>query len=599
MKKLKSWISNYKLMVKPYWKYGKIYCISFAIWNAVYQPFNTMFQVFFLQVTINRLSNGDPFKMLLFTIVFFIGIKVIVSLISESLCYLYFFVKEEEIKIKINLEVYKKLSKLDYACFDDSDFFDEYTVSYVQYANKAGDAYRFLFLDALSLLTSVGVLSIYLLEASPLIVVITLISVLINLFTGKMRNRVNKEREDKLAFFARLSDYFSRMLSNRENAMDRKCTNIYHIIINKLINTGKSIIHIRKTFAKKDNKVAAVDTIVNGGVDFGIRIILCWIINIGQVGVGSFVAMLSASSSLSWKLQLISRSYENMDKVSIHGNRIRRFNERPMMIESFVDNENISDNKNQAAFDVEFKNVNFSYPNSGFSLKNINFKIKKGEKIAIVGENGGGKTTLTKLLLRLYDPNNGVILINGKPLKEYELNTYRNNVGVAFQETPIYAIPLCENISVYNAINNTELVTLFNDLSMNNILEKNNATFDSILTKEFDSNGIMLSSGEKQILSIARIYTKTFNLLILDEPSSALDPIMEEKISRLILDKAQKSTTILISHRLSTVVDADNIFVIHNGEIQESGRHRELMKNKGLYYEMFETQSKKYKDRIL
>lgn len=140
-----------------------------------------------------------------------------------------------------------------------------------------------------------------------------------------------------------------------------------------------------------------------------------------------------------------------------------------------------------------------------------------------------------------------------------------------------------------------EMNTIFKSLSLDKVLEKNNATFDTDLTRNFDENGIMLSGGEKQKLAVARLMTKKFGLLIFDEPTAALDPIAEAELNRMILDKANTSTTILISHRLSNVVNADYIYVVRNGEIAECGTHESLMAEKGFYYRMFELQAENYK----
>ena len=140
-------------------------------------------------------------------------------------------------------------------------------------------------------------------------------------------------------------------------------------------------------------------------------------------------------------------------------------------------------------------------------------------------------------------------------------DSYRNNVGIAFQEFPLYSLPLRDNLSVYEPANDKEMNIIFKSLSLDKVLEKNNATFDTDLTRNFDENGIMLSGGEKQKLAVARLMTKKFGLLIFDEPTAALDPIAEAELNRMILDKANTSTTILISHRLSNVVNADYIYV--------------------------------------
>ena len=236
----------------------------------------------------------------------------------------------------------------------------------------------------------------------------------------------------------------------------------------------------------------------------------------------------------------------------------------------------------------------FGYENSDFNIDALNFKIKKGEKVAIVGENGVGKSTLVKLLLRLYDVDSGEIRINGIDIRKYNLNDIRAQIGVAFQNANMYAISFKKNIELYNKVDKKQ----FNDISkrfeFDKIFKKNNADQNSVISKEFDENGIMLSGGEIQKIGIARLFAGEFGLLIFDEPSSALDPIAEYNMTKMIFDTSNRSTTIMIAHRLSTIRNADKIILIDNGKASEIGTHNELMLKKGKYYEMFVKQAENY-----
>ncbi|MBQ7335150.1 MAG: ATP-binding cassette domain-containing protein, partial [Clostridia bacterium] len=166
--------------------------------------------------------------------------------------------------------------------------------------------------------------------------------------------------------------------------------------------------------------------------------------------------------------------------------------------------------------------------------------------------------------------------------------------GVAFQNTNIYAMSYKENLELYDSLSKEKMTDLTELLGLEAVLEKNNADFESELTREFHKNGIMLSGGEAQKIALARVMAHHFGLLLLDEPSSALDPIAEYKMSEIILDAANKSTTIIVAHRLSMVKNVDKIIVMDNGSILEIGTHEELMAAKGKYYEMFTKQAENY-----
>ena len=242
------------------------------------------------------------------------------------------------------------------------------------------------------------------------------------------------------------------------------------------------------------------------------------------------------------------------------------------------------------------KNVCFNYNNSNFVINNMDLEIESGKKIAIVGENGAGKTTLTKLLLRLYDPVDGEIMINGNSLKDLDLASYRANVGIAFQESPMYSLSLRDNLSAYKKYKDSDFGELFSTFCFEEILNKCGATIDKDVTKKFSKDGIMLSGGERQKMAVSRLFNKEFGLLIFDEPTSALDPFAEDKLNQMIFDKSNGTTTILISHRLSNVVKADCIYVMKEGMIVEKGTHSELIAKKGIYFNMFELQAKKYQE---
>ena len=227
---------------------------------------------------------------------------------------------------------------------------------------------------------------------------------------------------------------------------------------------------------------------------------------------------------------------------------------------------------------LALKNVSFKYAGQeDYSLKNINFTIKQGEKIALVGHNGAGKTTLVKLLMRLYDVTEGEIQLNGRPIKEYKLKGYRNLFSVVFQDFKVFAVSVLENILLKADITKEE---------------KNRA-----VSGMKDENGAVLSGGETQKIAISRVFARDCPIAILDEPSSALDPLAEYAMYEAMMNACRDKAVIFISHRLSSAVLADRVYIMEKGEIIESGTHRELLEKGGKYADMWSKQAEKYRKK--
>lgn len=249
---------------------------------------------------------------------------------------------------------------------------------------------------------------------------------------------------------------------------------------------------------------------------------------------------------------------------------------------------------------IEFRNVSFSYPGTDKKVfDNLNITINPGEDIALVGENGAGKTTFVKLLTRIYDVSSGEILIDGKNLKEIDLASWYTNLGALSQDFNSYALTVRENITLggndeVNSLAQEERIERAVKLAdCKEIIEGLDKKYDQVLSKAYEG-GTDLSGGQWQRIALARAFYRDPNVLILDEPTSGIDAMAEYQIFNNILTENNFKTTIIISHRFSTVRNADKIFVIDKGKIIESGSHADLMNMKGKYKEMFELQAKGY-----
>ena len=248
---------------------------------------------------------------------------------------------------------------------------------------------------------------------------------------------------------------------------------------------------------------------------------------------------------------------------------------------------------------ITFRNVSFAYKEAdGQILKNINLVLYPGEKVALVGYNGAGKTTLIKVLMRLYDPSEGDIFYGDTNIKDMDVEEYHSKIGVVFQDFRMYGANLCENVvledikavpadegKVREALSESgfreRLTTLPNGL-------------ETQITTEFDEKGVNLSGGESQKVAISRVFYRNNEIIIMDEPSSALDPIAEYELNSAMHEAAEHKSVVYISHRLSTTRDADCIYMLEKGQIIEQGTHDELLAMNGKYAEMWHAQAGRY-----
>jgi len=491
--------------------------------------------------------------------------------------------KAVEIQNKINRGIYEQAIITDYKYFDNPDFYNSFTFTAGELAAKSKSALQLL-TDILGSVTVIVTMTAYLTILGPFIILISFIAQAVCLFAQRIIQRLGiKKTMDALPFERKLS-YIHRIAYQKQYAADMKSAGLSKMILSMFDKNSSGKTDVFKKYAKPNTWANMLQFFAWHSGQFAQLAYMIFCVFTRGLGIGAIAGMFAAADRLSGQInQFVSYSGKAME-ISLYAEKIKTF----YSYKSEIEPQTTGYEPTAGAFALEIKNMSFAYPNSDFKLKNVNISVAPGEKIAIVGENGAGKTTLTKLLLRLYDIDGGEILYNNKPVREYNIHELRKKIGAAFQDTQLYALTVRDNMELYNTSDDETLRGILRKVGLD-------AELDREVTREFDDRGVIYSGGQIQKLGLTRLMHGDFGLMMLDEPSSALDPIAEYELTKLIFEQS-RTTTIMVAHRLSTVRGADRIYLVADGAVAESGSHDELIAFGGKYAEMFVKQAEKYRE---
>ncbi len=578
-------------LLKPYWKHGKGYILTVLLMSVVLQPLSAYLTALLPQKAIDAVVNNTPQNKVIGIIVVFTLFIVLVSASEKVLKMAYTQMTLVKVSNKIKNDVNKKALYTDFKYYDRPDFFVKFIFAQDNYPVHAQNVVMILPDILRGIATMVAMASI-IASVGPALLGITVFFVVLNAVAEIPIIKPTADYEECLADTWRPMEYSGRILKTKENAAELRASGAGAKLLGT-INTSMN--NFRKVYNRYIMKVAPFHLLQGAVSPIQAACILIYIIFFVIAGdktqIGLYASLTVASTALASSLNDAVSSITQILQCIASGKKVAEFFEAESEIEPQRDNALPAPD---GIYEIEFKNVSFGYESTEPLFEKFNLHIKPGQRVAIVGENGAGKSTLTKLLLRLYDVNDGEILVNGKNIRDYDIHQLRLNVGTVFQDIRVLAMSLRDNLTVYNDVSDKKLCELLDKLGLTDVLKKVNGNLSTMVSREFTQDGISLSGGEAQKLMLARLFTKSFGLLILDEPSSALDPLSEGKLMQSILDISNSSTTVMIAHRLSTVRDFDCIYHIENGRIIESGSHDELMSLKGKYYQMFVKQAKNY-----
>lgn len=554
------------------------------------------FDIYLLLNVVNAIQYQEDIKSI-FIFILIVGVlKVSFIIFNNWYTRVFLPSSDQDIYKYIQKKVLSKASEVDITCFDDVKFYDKYIKTLSEASNRATEI-----LDSIKNIVGAFIMvltvSFVLFEIQPWLIVLAVTPFIIDLLFGRKLNKLRYECDMQIQEKSRVNAYVKRVFYMGEYAKELRLSNINKVLIDKFKTSTQSVVHIIKKYGWKFAVLELILTRLMEDLAYfgGILIVTYNTLVIKTVSVGSCFVVINSIGSVSYQIRNIADIILEFHSHSLYIENIKEFLEYTNKISE--NPEGIKINKTNS-FVIQIKNVDFSYLSKDkLLLSNVNFTIKKGEKIAIVGENGAGKSTLVKLLMRLYNVTSGDILFNNHSISKYNLESYRSLFATVFQDYKLFALSVIQNILLKDNITEqekTKVRELLKYIGIEYKFENLPKTYNSIMTKEFDENGVILSGGEMQKVAIARTVAQEGEIIILDEPSAALDAISEQKIYNIIMELCNTKTVLFISHRLSSVTLADKILLLENGRIAEMGTHNQLLNMQGRYAQMWEKQSKYY-----
>lgn len=590
---LRRTIQNSLFALKQVWESSHSYFIIYYLMTFVYAPLDFLTGSYLIRIILNGVEKATSVSHIV-TYMLIIGIADIVINCVNSL-YWNMISPAQYQKISSNLQkkLFRKAGEVELACYETPAFYDKYVKAMDEAENRVLKVMRTLdnlIWRIISLLCN----SFLLFAIDPVLIVFGILP----LFLGIVRRWANKLSHDHSTArkpVERRQKYVRRTFYLNEYSKEMRIGGMYARMLGELDDSFREFRRILRRYGYKRALAAFIQ---NVGLEvitiLGAMTYAVWrTLDDGSMSIGDCIVILNSIGTISYCLNNLIQGFAEFGEHALFLEDVRYFLDYEVKI---VEDENAPPAPSYCA-EIDVEHINFRYEGAeSDTLHDVSIHIGAGERIALVGQNGSGKTTLVKLLLRLYDPTEGKVLLDGKEAKEYRLSAYRDNFSCVFQDFKVFSFSVKKNVLLRREkAGDDELVT--DALKESGAYDKVMTLEDGIettLTREFDDKGTNLSVGEQQKISLARVFAEKSHCVVLDEPSSALDPIAEHKMFENMMRAAKGRSVIFISHRLSSAVDADRIYLMEDGRITETGTHHELMQNGGKYAEMFHLQARNY-----
>ncbi|MBO4627062.1 MAG: ABC transporter ATP-binding protein [Lachnospiraceae bacterium] len=552
------------------------------------------FSAFFMRFMINSLQRGDSFRKIMVFVGIVVGVEAAMSLYDKILVGRINPVAQAVVNKGLYQKLFRKSRNVELSCFEDSDFYDRYTLAMEKADDRLIVSVEATFKVIFGAIASVCAFA-FMYQADKISVLFVLLPVIGNFVFNRMISRLDYKRNKDMAPHNRRIAYINRVMYLPEYAKEIRLTGVFSLMRKQYREAITGVADVTKKYTVK----AAIlhwlyvmftfTFIFEGLLIYGsYRALVSRTLSLAQLSVITTMMV-----STTWILIGFTEALTDLFKNGLFIEYLRTFLDYKERIPEDWDGED----PGTEIRTLEFRNVSFSYKDKEV-ISNLSMEFRGGKTYALVGHNGAGKTTLIKLLLRFYDPTEGQILLNGRDIREYNLRKYRALFATAFQDHRMFSMSVTDNVIMgANVPEDEREERVTQALRLSGAYDKVMSLpqgMSTILTREFDDEGAMLSGGEFQKIVVARAFVRECPFKVFDEPSSALDPIAEATLFDNIYDSCRDNTLVFISHRLSSVQNADWVYLLSDGTVKEAGTHRMLMEQKGLYADMYSKQAKNY-----
>lgn len=602
---MKKVIHNNLYMLKIFFGAVPLYSIGYALLIIARSVlFNTVGNVLLIQYIVKSVefAAAHPeetqkiLMQLIIVICIYYGMVILFNTAIEGI-FNNSLKKNAEIKINhiFTKMIFEKSSSIDLACYDNQKYYNDLVAASNESNNRVWNTYK----NFIHLIEHLLVLFSLFYIISSLDFIVFILALVINILSFLYQiklNKINGEIYNKTMSYNKQIDYVNRIFFLKQNAKDIKMTNIGNMLFDWLTSSSKKLSEIHADYGTKKTMLCAGDHLIKKILgDFLTLFYLAYMVLVKcAYTFDVMTALWNAYGTIKGSMNNLVDSVKELHNNSIYIEKFIYF----MEIENCIVSDKEAKINANMPITIEFVDVSFSYDGEHKILDGLNLKIKANERVAIVGSNGAGKSTIVKLLLRLYDPDRGKILVNGIDIRDYDVEFYRKEIcSILVQNFQLFALTLYENVKMDIVDKEAEGKNLDKALDMvglSDVIKHLPNQGNSDYSREFNGDGVVFSGGQKQKLALARVLLSDKRMVILDEPSSALDPKAESEFNELVFHMLSERTIVIISHRLSTAKMADRIILIQNGKVAEEGAHNELIKSNGIYAKMFEIQSGRY-----
>lgn len=583
------WVLRIALRVCP------IYIVM-SIVNPVVRGLISFFSTtYMMQYIVNSIQEGRAFRDIIEFVITVLLVNVAASLALD------FYTEVISPRYSTRYDAYFKKMVMEHAAasdlssFDNPDFYNKYLLASSEGVGRCRNIINSVSGIAWNI-TSVVANCTLIASIDPILILFIVVPAIALVFQKKL-NKVNFEKYKEQNACGRERDYAKRVFYMSEYTKELRVGNMASLLSRRFIDRSRDYIGIIKKYGVRivllnACRDASIDIIASSGAA---AYSLYKTINLKTMLYGDCLVVLNSVSRMAWSLYVFLNNLMNFQDNSQYISNIREFLATAPKVCAPENPTPVPD----GIHDIEFRGVSFRYDGAeSDTINSLSLTIRAGERCALVGHNGAGKSTIVKLIMRFYDPTEGEILYDGINIREFDPTEWRERIGAVMQDFRLLSVTVAENIlrRREGEGDRERVMAALRSAGAEDVISSLKDGAGTLMTKEFDEDGAVLSGGESQKVALARIFAGHFPLVILDEPSSALDPISEYEMYENMMAALEHSSAVIISHRLSSAVMADKIYLLEQGSVAECGSHAELMAAHGKYAEIFELQAKNYRE---